>query len=64
MFYLIILQPDRLSKFERSFIDQVVIDAKKCVNIWRALSGGTAEIENVKNCSICDIFNVYKMIAP
>ncbi len=36
--------------FEHSFFDQVVIDAKKYVNIWKAPSGGRAEIENIKNC--------------
>ncbi len=31
----------------------LVIDIfKKCANIWKALSGGRAEIENVTDCTI------------
>ncbi len=32
-FFLIILQPDRLLKFERSFFEQMVIDAKMCKHL-------------------------------
>ncbi len=39
-------------KFERTFFDQVAMDAKSVLTF-----GGRAEIENIKNRPFCDIFN-------
>ena len=35
-----------------------------CVNTWKVPSGGRAEIENIKNSAICDIFNFSFSLPP
>ncbi len=43
--------------------DQVARDAKSVFHIkfWNLPSGGRAEIENIKHCSLCDTFNFSNM---
>ncbi len=50
MFCSIILQPDHLSKIYVTFFLTKWPGILKMWNIWKAPSGGRAEIENIKKC--------------